>query len=428
MADVPPTTFNLNEDEKAILRRTLRVIALEPNRIEFAVKRRFLSSTPLLLEFLHLAMFVIGSLAVLSLPLVRSLENSSFGSLNLGLHLAPEAKAFFLVVSPLVALAFFLNKGLFSRYESRPIRSICLFAGTAWCICRRRPKPSYELLVRLEPIVKTIGQPHDLRFRLRTDLRLLMLKQRRFDEWSVKKAREILARLVADCSRFPLRSATVEVAAACDEAAVDLPRERYAAVVDQDWLVSLSPNEMALRDGRHKLGIDIALLVAMVGDLGIFCWALYLLRPVESLDVVSAWIRLGAATLLLRLPILSIPRGLVRIQRRDNVLLVTGRAGAKQFPSSTCDVVREERALGGEVGGSAWFLSICAYRSEGRAGVHRAMIGSWQVASSKPALPAGERAAVEERQAVNVEAALRCYLGLPSVQAGCLGRPASEVD
>ena len=43
-------------------------------------------------------------------------------------------------------------------------------------------------------------------------------------------------------------------------------------------------------------------------------------------------------------------------------------------------------------------------------------------------LPAGELAAGEERQAVSAEAAERCYLGLPSVQARCLGRPASEVD
>ena len=137
MTDDPPTTFNLKEEEKASRRGTLRVIALEPDRMEFAVK-----SGKDMPRWLLFAVFLTAADALMV-------------TVFLAYHDVPVANLVPLF-STLLALSLLLGWMVFSKYDVQPIRSVFLFAGSAWVICRGRRIPSYELLVELDPIKTTI--------------------------------------------------------------------------------------------------------------------------------------------------------------------------------------------------------------------------------------------------------------------------------
>jgi hypothetical protein len=302
----PPTTFGLSEEEQRLLRRTLRVIALAPDRLEIAVKERRLS----------LAAFVWG------LPLFAFLTFFLCAVL-----VAPaDGQAQLLSTLPLLALAYLLNKAIFPRYEAERLRSICLFAGTAWARGRRTRLPSYELLLRVEPtrLVEHGETRFDTRIILRTSVRQMVLKRRRFDEASTNACRALLARLVQACSIQTEASPAVELLAAKDAVPIELPHPWYAAIVNEDWLLSLTPNELAMKSaGAITVTNVLLVLTSLVDASAVFFALLPYLDPQRERTHVAT---LGCAMLLWRLLLLLVARRTVELKRRERLVVVTRRA------------------------------------------------------------------------------------------------------
>jgi hypothetical protein len=322
MTDAPPTTFNLSEEEKAILRKTLRVIALEPDRIEFAVKSG--KDMPRWLLF----------------AVLLTAADALMVTVFLAYHDVPVANLVPLF-STLLALSLLLGWMVFSKYDVQPIRSVCLFAGSAWVICRGRRIPSYELLVELDPIKTTIdGETrYDPRPRLHTDVRMLALRRRRFNELDTNRCRAVLTKLIEQCTRFPNPSPAVQALGDADRVPWRLPRPQYKALIDHPWLVSLSPDELVLRLTPRQWHMGATLVLCGTGDLGLFWWLGFdssinyshgFPWP-QSLVVILAMI-------LFRLPLPLIPRSTVHLRRSEGTVAITSSSGSEEFPSSGWDI------------------------------------------------------------------------------------------
>lgn len=321
MDDVPPTTFNLTEEERAILRRTLRVITLEPDTIELAVK-----SGKDMPRWLLFAVFLTAADALMV-------------TVFLSYHDVPIANLVPLF-STLLALSLLFGWMVFSKYDVQPIRSVCLFAGSAWVICRGRRIPSYELLVELDPIKTTIDDEtrYDPRPRLCTDVRMLALRRRRFNELDTNRCREVLTKLIEHCTRFPNPSPAVRSLGDTDRVPWSLPRPQYKALIDHPWLVSLSPDELVLRLTPRQWHLDASVGLCAIGDLGVFLWLCFDSRIDYSL--AFPWpqsLVVIVAMILFRLPLPFSPRSTIHLKKSERTVAITSNSRSEEFPSSDCD-------------------------------------------------------------------------------------------
>ena len=328
MADVPPTTFNLNEDEKAILRRTLRVIALEPDRIEFAVKD---GTGEWSAGWLTLAIFALMP------PVVCSAIEASFHP--------------FVNAIPLSLLSIVLALAIRPEHYLRRTCSLTLFPGTAW-VFRRMSRPgarsrqltSCELLTRLDPIKTAVhGETRfDTRLRLRTDVGAVILRRRRFDEGANRQCREVLATLVAECCRFPDPSRQVVSLAQAESIPLAMPRPAYRSLIDHLHLVSLSSHEITLGTGPTTWLPGLLMLLAWLYDLvAISFAALADVNPRIHLSKPLFLLGLAAFMLVLRLIVLVSarhPSRTIRLSRLERSVVATRAGRTERFDSSVCNV------------------------------------------------------------------------------------------
>jgi hypothetical protein len=377
----PPPTFGLTEEEQRLLRRTLRVIALEPGRLELAVKERTVSFVTVLLS-LPLVFFLLFFLCAV-------------------LWAAASVQAEVLATLPFVLLSFLLNRAVAPRYEAEQVRSICLFAGTTWARGRRSRLPSYEVLIRVEP-TKLVDQGEtrfDTRIILTTSVRQMVLKRRRFDEASTTACRNLLTRLVQACSTQVEPSPAVESLAARDVVPIELPHPRYAAVVNENWLLSLTPNEMVMKSAGTATGEETVFSFIWILDAAavLIGFLLYLDKQLEFRNLAA----LGCAMVLLRLPLLLVPRRRVELKRRERLVVLARRGARVEIPSQECDVDVDLRSAGGDCG-DIWKLRL--YRHHGGDGTSRStsrVLGSWSL---------GFDLLEDEPRARNVALAVRYYL------------------
>jgi hypothetical protein len=227
-------TFNLSVEERSVLGRGLHVLALGPDRMEIAVKERI----PTFMVFMSLIPVIL-----LLFLLLFSFLVSAFDSEH------PEIYANHLATFPLFLLCLLLNRIVASKCDTGGFRAVRLFAGTAWAVARRNRLPSYERVKQIEPLPAVSGNltPWEDRIILHTSTRKLVLKKRWYsDVRTVNDCRAILTRLVKECSEKEAMSAAFEAQSTMDAFPTELPHEQYAAVVDQGWLLALSPAEMSM--------------------------------------------------------------------------------------------------------------------------------------------------------------------------------------
>jgi len=393
MTNAPPTTFNLTEEEKAILRRTLYVIVLEPDRIEFVVKTRPRLPLWAAANVLFTSVFAVLSASFLYDAGIAILDLLPF-------------------YSTLVISSFFLNWLAFSRYALRPIRSVCLFAGSSWAICRRRRAPSYERLVEIDPIKTRVDDEirFDPRPRIRTDVRILALKLRRFGEREMKMCREALAKLTEQCVPFPDPSPVVRRFGDADQVPWDLPRPLYRALIDHPWLVSVAPDELAMKIGPSQGVVSVIQALGGIGDFGLFLW-LGIGADVSFAEAAFPWRQSVVAVFVLLLSRLLLPLitpRTVRLKRAERLVVIERNDGNEQFPAEECDARYRWKAVATDV--DAFFvLSFTLYKKAipKQAKIQKpAKIATWYL----------ELDVVDRKnKVVDVTSALRYYLNLPMI-------------
>jgi hypothetical protein len=386
----PPTEFDLTEEDKAVLRRTLHVITLEPDRIEFAVKHGWARIDPQ-----RALLSVAAPMVAFMFAGARSSGGVPFA------HLMP-------LFCTLLVIAIFFNWIVFSRYVYKPLRSVCLFAGSAWVVCRGHQIPSYEKMIKPDPgQIRFREKRLDRRPHICTDVRVLALKRQRANECDVKTCRKILDRIVDQCIPFQNPSPTVVSLGAADSVPWDLPREQYAILIDHPWLVTLSPDELVMRLSPSQRTVALLQAFGVLVAIGIFGWLGLLDRTIDYSTSVWPWPQFPFATIFIvssPFPLLLISPQTIHIRRRDRLVAIAEKdRGEKQFPAEDYDASYTQIFIQRE-GSTFMTQSFSLYykpRLRQAKRSRRKKIATWWLEDSDPAL---------EPPARHASDALRYYL------------------
>jgi hypothetical protein len=411
MPDAAPATFNLTEKEKAILRSTLRVVVLEPDRIELAVKE------PSQVRLLQLfpALGVGGALALVCVLV---------DDLSLAVN--------FVRALPLVLLILLLEIGIAPIRRMLSIGTIALFPGTAWALHRgprgagsARKRVSCELLTRIEPVKSKSGKNIEFNtsVRIETDLGIWTIKRRRFDETNTRRCREILSRLVGECSGFPNPSPIFMPLAQAERSFLGLPRPCYRALLADTNLVSLTPDQLVIRRSRYSLLAVVSGILFYAIDCLVIASVAYMDPPYSR----CPWIATMAGVILLPRAILladDLWGQTIRICRPERSVTVTGCGRSRRYSASACEATFEHVSTDTS---SFWSASLKVV-SDSNAFLRRpkelaswiaedfADYAEWRACEAGRAVWRPEHDKMWERGARNIQAALRYYLNQSSLE------------
>jgi hypothetical protein len=224
-----PPTFNWTEEEKALLRRTLRVRVLEEDRIEIETRE------PGTLLARLIGFGILLAILCFIFPPVHYASAPIIDFIGLG------------------AYACILGTGVlicFLREPPPSSKSISLFPGTRWCVRHRTTQGSLELLVAQEP-----NPPHGLRRRrvvLRTDIGDIHLNVP-----SLARATDCLAchKILSNRCKVtgdPAEDAPATVASLAEPGALSLPWKSYVLLLKNLPVEQVGPTSLVLRNDRRR--------------------------------------------------------------------------------------------------------------------------------------------------------------------------------
>lgn len=203
-ADTPPT-FNWSDEEKALLRRTLRVRVLGDHRIELQARE------PGYLPYRLLGIAIILAVSALTAP-------PDMNPCELG---APRM----MLLGGLFAM---LALPCFLPSRRRRSGSISLFPGTAWCVHHGSRRTDLE---RILPSTPRPADPPSGGVVLQTDVGKMSLAPRPLSKWDDRARCQGLL-VERTCDRAPERDEPPPAALSLvDPAVLKLPRVFYAALL-----------------------------------------------------------------------------------------------------------------------------------------------------------------------------------------------------
>jgi len=341
------TTFNWTEEERTLLRDTLRVKVLEEERLEIEAREPYEPIAE-----------VIGLVVLL------------FAVVFLAHEIADPTPTMFLWVSFLCLLVVWaIPFGPIQRCRGSLTTSVSFFPGTQWCI-RHRGSPEGAL----ELVSLALSNPFWGIFRqqlvFETDIGAVQLKKRRRWRWTADLAchQLLLGRLQGKthADRWP----PPHVADLAEAGALALPRRSYMALLKNLDVVSVGLDSLAL---RTDLGAFRRFWIIYVADFVLWI-VLSILSAVGTLPEHLPW-GSGHYIALRTAMLLGIPfaigfmqrawvkrspgpeqRDVITISKRSPQVLIRGPRGERSFHRSDCWVWK---GTSGYDGGSIEFCVLC---------------------------------------------------------------------
>jgi hypothetical protein len=374
-----PPTFNWTDEEKALLRRTLRVRTFEADRIEIEtldprqVAGRFATWT-----------FLAPALATAALAVAFGTSVSPHGLVvPTWLFAAVPVIGFLMVLG--------MPRGLVKRSEP-----VTLFAGTPWCVRHRQPQGCLEILQR------SVVETDKLTWRtvpLNTDIGPLFLSVARRAPLAVRlRVRQIILDRCASVT--PGADPPEQVVQLVGPEVARLPRVFYVALQQEFDVVSVTPERLKVSSGcptSHLLtGLVLITEILLLLVFPLFLPALGAWPDSIAMGTPqSAWVwRLVLFAALIAPGPIHVAADDWRVRRSRNATLtfskdstfvaVSDRRGQRQLSSKECRFTLDEWD---DSDNSFSLMTLSLHHGE-------ELLGRWSFCEDKP--PSGRRRALEK--------------------------------